>query len=135
MALYTRYTEVVKRLQGKVEIVEQSDDDNAMTVDLVNRLINESEGIVEFDLSPRYAAPFQTHSGQSFINLPERPTKEIIRSLCEIKSVVHILVYDFGMGGATDSEEYIKQLKAEYKEIHDKLIKSRQNLHDCHIFN
>lgn len=123
MPLYTRFEAVRLRLIGKVRFAEDAaEDDNVMSIALAKRLINEAEGQVEQDLSPRYEAPFQTVDGEPFAQLPIRPTQEIISTLCELQSVVRILETDFGRGSATDSDKYTKNLRARYTEIVDKRV-------------
>jgi len=72
MPLYITLEDVRLRLIGKVRFTTNPLDENKMSETLANRLIDEAEGQVELDLSPRYAAPFQTVSGTAFSNLPER---------------------------------------------------------------
>lgn len=124
--LYTRIQEVKNRLAGKVEFTIEPDDETAMSEQLLKRLIAESEGEVEFDLSPRYGAPFTTRDGLPFSSLPDRPTQEIIRTLCELKSVVRVLETDFGMGGgAVDSSDYTNKSQERYDLIVKKLVSRR----------
>lgn len=114
MGLYITLEDVRVRLIGKVRFTTDEDDENKMHESLANRLIAEAEGQVEYDLSPRYFAPFQTVDGQAFTNLPERPTKNYIRTLCELMSVARILETDFGSGTVVDAEKYAKSIKDRY---------------------
>lgn len=124
MGLYITFEDVRLRVVGKVRFTEDEEDEDKMSVKLANRLINEAEGRVEQDLSPRYAAPFSTDDGGAFRLLPERPTKEILRTLCELQSCIRILDTDFGKGGAVDGEKYSKNLKSAYDAmIKDMLVK------------
>lgn len=124
--LYTRIQEVKNRLMGKVEFTTIPDDDTAMSEQLLQRLITESEGEVEFDLSPRYSAPFSSNDGGDFQALPERPTKELLRTLCELKSVIRVLETDFGMGGsATNSDDYVQKSQDRYDAVVKKLTARR----------
>ncbi len=122
MPLYTQFQAVRLRLVGKVSFSEDGDDDNKMSVALAKRLMNEAEGQVEQDLSPRYAAPFQTECGAPFSQLPIRPTQEIIATLCELQSVIRILETDFGRGSAVDGDKYSKKLRERYTDIVEKRI-------------
>lgn len=88
-----------------------------MSEDLANRLIEEAEGQVEMDLSPRYYAPFQTDDGGAFSTLPDRPTKNILRTLVELMSCIRILETDFGTGTIVDAEPYIEKIRARYDSI------------------
>ena len=80
-------------------------------------MIDEAEGQVEQDLSPRYFAPFQNANGGAYATLPDRPTKNIIRMLCELKACIRILETDFGSGTAVDAQKYIKSLADRYKDV------------------
>lgn len=120
MPQYIKFEDVRLRLVGKVRFQEGTDDeDNRMPVSLARRLIDEAEGQVEQDLSPRYTTPFVSATDETFATLPDRPTKNIIRTLCELKSVIRILETDFGAGTAVDAEKYIKNLEKRYRSIID----------------
>lgn len=123
MPLYTRFEQVKIRLLGKVQFQEdgEEEDQNLMSIALAKRLINEAEGQVEQDLSPRYLAPFQTHCGSPFSALPLRPTQEVIATLCELLSVIRILETDFGRGSAVNGDKYAAMLQKRY----DGIIKER----------
>lgn len=117
MGLYVSFEDVRIRLIGKVRFTESESDENKMQVTLANRLIAEAEGQVELDLSPRYAAPFQTDQGLAFANLPERPTRNILRTLCELMSCIRIMETDFGSGTIVEAEKYISKLRDRYTSI------------------
>lgn len=119
MPQYIRLSDVQLRLVGKVRFTNDEEDENRMPNRLAKRLIDEAEGQVEQDLSPRYAAPFVDHDAGSFSSLPDRPTKNIIRTLCELKSVIRILETDFGAGSAVDGEKYIQRIEKRYRSIVD----------------
>lgn len=125
MGLYVNDFEVKDRLRGKVRFTDDPNDENLMSTRLLRRLIIEAEGQVEHDLSPRYGAPFQTHDGQAFQFLPERPTKELIRTLVELKSVLRVLETDFGTGGVIEGESYMKRTEDRYKSIIKQLLDRR----------
>lgn len=78
------------------------------------------------DLSPRFGAPFQTESGGSFEKLPERPTKEYLRTMCELQSVLRVLETDFGRG-AVDSEDYVKNIQKRYDNMLAKIMDKRDD--------
>lgn len=126
MGLYCTRDDVRIRLQGKVRFTDDLDDENKMSFKLLDRLIAEAEGEVEHDLSPRYAAPFKTVAGEAFAKLPERPTKNILRLLSEIKSVLLILDTDFGRGTVVSGDEYGKRLNERYKETLDKIMAKKE---------
>lgn len=118
MALYIEFEDVRLRLVGKVRFTDDPEtDENKMPEALAERLIDEAEGQVEQDLSPRYAAPFVETTAGTFAALPDRPTKNILRTLCELKACIRILETDFGSGTAIDAAKYIKSLEDRYKSI------------------
>lgn len=128
MGLYISFEDVRVRLIGKVRFTDLEDDDSGrMHISLANRLIAEAEGQVEYDLSPRYSAPFETVDGQPFANLPERPTKNFLRTMCELKSVIRILETDFGSGSAVDGESYMKNLVKRYEEMLAQLTERKKD--------
>jgi hypothetical protein len=116
--------EIEDRLRGKIKFTEDLEDENRMSFRLLRRLMNEAEADVEQDLSPRYAAPFQTAEGAPFDQLPERPTKEFLRTLCELKTVLRVLETDFGRG-AVDADDYRTKTDNRYKEMKNKLLELR----------
>lgn len=126
MAKYIREEDVRIRLIGKVRFTENEEDENKMHVLLLRRLINEAESQVHVDLSNRYAIPFQTIDGRPFSCLPEYPSRDTIRTLCELKACIRVLGTDYGRGSAASSEAYTKELKESYKEIYDKLIEKKK---------
>lgn len=117
MPQYIKFEDVRLRLIGKVLFTDDENSENRMYKPLAIRLIDEAEGQVETDLSPRYAAPFINSNGGPFSTIPARPTANLIRTLCELKSVIRILETDFGSGTAVDAEKYIKNIAARYKDI------------------
>lgn len=122
MGLYVTIEDVRVRLNGKIRFTEDLEDENRMSFALAERLIKEAEGKVESDLSIRYAAPFQTSEGNAFKHLPERPTKETIRTLCELMSVIRILETDFGSGTAINGDNYKKLIEERYDKMVEKLL-------------
>lgn len=122
MALYTNFEQVRLRLIGKVRFTESEADENKMPVALAQKLINEAEGQVELDLSPRYAAPFTTVDGAPFAQLPQRPTREYVVTMCELQSVMRILETDFGSGSAVDGAKYAKEIEKRYIKMRDALL-------------
>ena len=118
MPAYIRFEDVRLRLVGKVRFQDGGvDQDNRMPQALANRLIDEAEGQVEQDLSPRYQAPFIDATRGTYLGLPDRPTRNIIRTLCELQAVIRILETDFGSGSAVDAQKYTSQLEKRYKSI------------------
>ena len=131
MGLYVRFEDVRLRVVGKILFTpnEYGDDEdpNKMPVRLANRLIEEAEGDVEHDLSPRYASPFQTDTGDPFSSLPRRPTREMIRTLCELKAVIRFLETDFGRGTAVDGDDYTEKLQKRYDKTVEKLLEKKKS--------
>lgn len=122
MPAYIRFEDVRLRLIGKVRFDEDGSDPNKMSRALAIRLIDEAEGQVEMDLSPRYAAPFVHPDTNTFAGIPDRPTKNILRTLCELKAVIRILETDFGAGTSVDGAKYIATLAKRYKDMLDNNI-------------
>lgn len=125
MPRYIKLEDVRVRLIGKVRFTANPQKENEMSEELANRLINEAEGQVELDLSPRYFSPFQTTDGGAFSTLPDRPTREVLRTLCEIQSVLKILDIDFGRGTVVNAANYYDRMEARYKQMRDDLLKRR----------
>ena len=122
MGLYISFQDVAKRLVGKVSFTENELEQNKMSVSLANRLINEAEGEVELDLSLRYHTPFLYYDSKNkiekpFSALPPRPTQEVVRTLCELKSVLRILEINFGSSGYISSDNYSKSSNDRYNSI------------------
>jgi hypothetical protein len=120
MPQYIKFEDVRLRLIGKVrfaDTIEEAEESGKMFRGLAMRLIDEAEGQVETDLSPRYAVPFVHKDTGKFQDIPDRPTKNLLRTLCELKACVRILETDFGSGTAIDGEKYIKKIQDRYKDI------------------
>lgn len=125
MPQYCKLNDVKIRLIGKVRFTCDEKDENKMQESLLTRLIDEAEGEVEYDLSPRYTVPFVTDTDGKFDLLPERPTKNLLRTLVELKSVERVLETDFGRGTVVDADKYAESIKNRYTEILGKLLKYR----------
>lgn len=125
MPRYIALQDVKVRLKGKVDFDDFARDPNQMPTALALRLIDEAEGQVELDLSPRYLAPFQGPGG-TFSELPDRPTKNILKTLCELKAVERILETDFGSGTIINGENYSKTIHDRYQSIVDNNILAKK---------
>jgi hypothetical protein len=129
MPLYTSLADVSIRLRGKVQFedtrLSPEKNEGRMPLALATRLIDEAEGQVEQDLSPRYLVPFQSYKTCTYAGLPDRPTKNIIRTLAELQSVIRILETDFGSGTVVDAQKYSKNIEARYRKIIDETILKR----------
>ncbi len=126
MPLYTHPEQVKVRLQGKVKFTSDPEEQNKLSEGLLRRLINEAEADVEFDLSLRYEVPLKSKTTGDFSGLPDRPTKEIIRTLCELKSVIRVLETDFGRGSAMNGDKYTDSLEKRYQNILERVMKRRK---------
>ena len=124
--LYITPDDVKVRLAGKVRFTDNIDKEpDKMPNRLLERLIAESEAEVEQELSQRYFIPFQTCAGEDFKKLPDRPTKEYLRTMCELKAVMRVLGTDFGSGTATEGDNYYKNISERYDKMKDMLMERR----------
>ncbi len=115
MGRYISSEAVIVRLRGKVKVTSNPEaEPDRMPLLLLNRLINEAEGQVEMDLSPRYLAPFATTTGANFSQLPTRPTQEVLKTMCELLAVIRVLETDFGRGSSVDGSKYSDQCQKRY---------------------
>lgn len=115
MGRYINSEAVIVRLRGKVKVTSTPETEpDRLPLLLLNRLINEAEGSVEQDLSQRYAGPFVTVDNGPFANLPERPTREILRTLCELLATIRVLETDFGRGSGLDGMKYADACQKRY---------------------
>lgn len=126
MGLYIKENDVKVRLAQKVRFTEDDNDKNAMPIALLKRLIEEAEGEVEFDLSPRYATPFVGRSDEAFSKLPARPTREILRTICELKACIRVLETDFGKGSSINGDAYAEKLRDRYTKIVDRIMERKE---------
>lgn len=118
MGRYINSEAVIVRLRGKVKVTSNPDQEpDRLPLLLLNRLINEAEGQVEQDLSTRYEAPFTSQCGSGFAALPKHPTQEILRTLCELLSVIRVLETDFGRGSGLDGMKYADSSQKRYDVI------------------
>lgn len=128
MGLYISFEDLKVRVEGKVRFTEDPEaDPDLMPVKLAKRLINEAEGQVELSLMQRYQIPFQTSLGEPFQSLPTRPTKELLRTLCELKAVSRVLETDFGQGTTVDAEKYKEKIDNRYKAIVKDLLERHKD--------
>lgn len=131
MGLYIKDEDIRVRLLGKVKFTDDEDDENRMHVSLLRRLIEEAEGEVEFDLSPRYATPFTTWEGLRFDKLLTRPadrrTSNVLRTLCELMACVRVLETDFGRGSNVNGEAYAERLRARYNDLIEKIMARKED--------
>lgn len=115
MGRYINSEAVIVRLRGKVKVTSTPETEpDRLPLLLLNRLINEAEGSVEQDLSQRYSAPFVRADDAPFAALPERPTREILRTLCELLATIRVLETDFGRGSGLDGMKYADACQKRY---------------------
>lgn len=128
MGLYINQAMVRIRLTNKVRFTDDAEcNPDKMPIQLLQDLILQAEGEVEFDLSPRYMAPFQTDDGQPFKKLVDRPTKQVIRTLCVVRAVMKVLETDFGRGSATKGSTYYDDLSKSYENLLKKQIQTKED--------
>lgn len=127
MGLYVSDDDVKIRLLGKVRFTDDLEDENRMPMPLLRRLVSEAEGQVEYDLSPRYHAPFLTDAGLPFSKVPERPTRNLIKTLVELMSVIRVLETDFGRGTVVEAEKYTTGIQKRYDAIIKQILAKRQH--------
>lgn len=126
MGKYIAFEDVRLRLIGKVRFSENEDDENRFYIPLAGRLIAEAEAQVEFDLSPRYTAPFQTDEGEPFARLPDI-TRERLRTTCELQACIRILETDFGRGTVVEGEKYSASLMKRYEKYVDQNLEKKKD--------
>lgn len=130
MGRYVKRADIIVRLQSKVKFDESGADQSKMSYELLDRLISEAETQVELDLSPRYEVPFKGVNDEAFGVLPVH-TRDIIRTLSELQSVIRVLETDFGRGTSIDGERYTKPISDRYNSlINDKLLKKKMAKED-----
>lgn len=105
MGDYTAEADVELRLRGKVRFTDDDKEENAFPRSLLKKLVRDAEVKVERDLSRRYATPFRGTNDEAFKTLP-KTTRETITNLCELQSVMLVMMTDFGRGGVSDSRAY-----------------------------
>lgn len=133
--LYANIDRVRTLLSPKVRIDEAGTDTNKLSLDLLKIMIEQAEGDLEIDLSPRYAVPFQTMDGKAFKVLPDRPTKQVVAKLAELRSVMRVLETDFGRGAAVGGDKYYEGTKKMYDELMGKLCGRRKDSSGNEMYN
>lgn len=134
MGLYIATNDVKIRLIGKVKFTTDDTEENKMPESLLERLIEEAEGEIEYRLSQRYDIPFVTDDGLAFANLPARPTREQLRTLCELEAVRRVLQTDFGRGSYASGDEYAKSMESDLEKRIDRLIATHDDTRSRYKF-
>lgn len=123
MGRYISDKDVMVRLKGKVSFTEDGEKDkDKMDLKLLRRLIAEAEADVEFEMSPRYNTPFLKTDDQPFAKIANMMTINIIRTLCELMSVIRVLETDFGRGTVVNGDEYAEKLRDRYQKMVDRVM-------------
>lgn len=122
---YMTLADLQIRLQNKVRFSADEEEKNAMSEKFAKVLIDEAEAEVELDLSPRYAVPFATKAGLAFSKLP-LASRNLIRTLVEIKAVMKVLETDFGRGSVAGGSAYSEKIEQRYDKVYEKLMASRE---------
>lgn len=123
MGRYISDNDVRIRLIGKVRFTDDLTAENLFQNTLLRDLIAQAEAQVEYDLSPRYAAPFVTDSGlpfTQFANVAKTDGRiwvayNTIRQLCQQQAVILVLSTDFGRGTVVDADKYVSGLQKKYE--------------------
>jgi len=117
MGRYCSDNDVELRLKGKVRFTDDPEDENKFPRSLLKRLVREAEAKVERDLTARYATPFvNADCIGDFSTLPDT-TKETIRTMAELMSVIRVLGNDFGRGTVNDGSKFKEEQEKLYKEM------------------
>lgn len=122
---YITAKDVEDRLTGKVRFTDDPNETDKMQRALLKRLTKEAEGRIERLLSRRYAAPFRGLNDESFDTLPST-TRETIRTMCELQTVIRVLGNDFGAGTVNDGSKYKQEQERLLKEMVDTEMAQRQ---------
>jgi hypothetical protein len=140
MGRYIQPTDIQTRLLGKVKFTNDPNEANLFQLTLLSELIDQAEGQVELDLSPRYSGPFTTYTGQPFDSLKTLVINgnkgaglaawSMIRALCQYQSVIRVIEYDFGRSTAISGEKYLEKIEARYKSFVEKKLLAKKKLGD-----
>lgn len=121
MGRYVLEADIELFTRGKVEYTDDVEDKNRYERTLLRAMIDEAEGEVEMDLSPRYEAPFQGKNGEAFKTLP-KTTFNVIRALVRNKATIKVLESRYGRGNNVDGSKYSETLRKQYDAILDDRI-------------
>lgn len=116
MGLYIKRPRIEALLRGKVEFVDDLDDQNHLSRTMLDTLIDDAEAEVELAMSKRYAIPFVGENGERFDRLP-RSTQRLIKTLCELMAQLRVLEQDFGRGSAISGDAFRESLQKRYDEL------------------
>lgn len=138
MGRYISDKDVKSRLLGKVKFTNDANNENALQNELFQDWVSQAEAQVEFDLSPRYAAPFASDSDVPFNKFPQLATKDpsyyqayhLLRTLMQLQAVIRVLESDFGRGSVADAGKYIDKVEDRYKSIIEDKILAKKKMPD-----
>lgn len=121
--LYTTYANVKVLLANKVQFQTSPTEllDGELPEALLGALISRAETRVEQDLCSRYAIPFTSIKYKEYKFLPDH-TKRGIQTAVDLRSVMEVLMTDFGRGTHVNGETYFKNSLKEYDGYIDILL-------------
>lgn len=121
--MYTTYDNVKVLLANKVQF--QLDptfiQDGELPNLLLGQLISRAETRVEQDLCNRYMIPFQSVRTRSYSSLPDH-SRRGLQTAVDLRSVIEVLMTDFGRGTHINGEAYYKNALEEYSNYIDLLL-------------
>ena len=132
--MYTTYDNVKVLLANKVQFQCSPDyiQDGELPNLLLGQLISRAETRVELDLSTRYMIPFQSKRTRSYSGLPDH-SRRGIQTAVDLRSVVEVLMTDFGRGTHINGEAYYKNALEDYDGYIDLLLgRSREAANSKH---
>ncbi len=129
MGRYISNSDVKSRLLGKVKFTTDNTDENNFQDALLTEYVAQAEAQVEIDLSPRYAAPFQSKSGANWSqkNIPFAEYN-IVRNLCQLQAVIRVLETDFGRGTVVGADKYVEKIEKRYTSIITEKLLAKKKL-------
>lgn len=136
MGRYIVDQDVTLRLLGKVKFTDDPNQENYFQNTLLRDLIAQAEAQVEYDLSPRYASPFQTDDGapyKAFSTIAKTDQRiyvaiNAIKQLCQLQAVIMVLSTDFGRGSVVEADKYIERLEKKYQNTVNSRILAKKKI-------
>lgn len=126
MPTYITTEDIELTVKGKIRFTDDPNNEERMSYDLLERLMEEAEADVELELSVRYKVPFVGQDGATFANLPNT-TKRLIQLMCRMRTVQLLMDTDFGAGSALDGENFVKGYIIQYNSMRKKAIAKRED--------
>lgn len=126
MAKYVRIDEIKKFLANKVRFAAAGDnDENKISKQFLDTLVNQAESQFEIDLMSRYLLPLQGPNG-TFAELPDS-TRYILIAAAEMLCVIRILETDFGRGTSVNGDKYTSALQKRYEGMVNQLTEIKKD--------